>query len=103
MAGCLIPLDKCPGVSGVGEVPRRIITKAVLKIVGPDIEEAAGPLQVCAGQDGGCKTAVHAMRQIFKPPNLKEFYLWMLPVHSIPLTLYQPMTANAVMTFVNSP
>ena len=59
----LIPLDKCPGVRpiGVGEVPRRIIAKAILKIIGGDVEEAAGPLQPCAGQDGGCEAAVHAV------------------------------------------
>ena len=46
----LIPLDKCPSVRpiGVEEVPRRILAKAVLRIVGPNVEEAAGPLQVCA-------------------------------------------------------
>ncbi len=67
----LIPLDKCPGVRpiGVGEVPRRILAKAVLRIVGQDVEEAAGPLQVCAGQDGGCEAAVHAMRRIFHHPD----------------------------------
>ena len=52
---------------GVSEVPRRIIAKAILKIIGSDVEEAAGPLQLCAGQDGGCEAAVHAMRSIFKP------------------------------------
>ena len=64
----LIPLDKNPGVRpiGVGEVPRRIIAKAILCIIGGDIEKAAGPLQVCAGQDGGCEAAVHAMRSIFQ-------------------------------------
>ena len=46
---------------GVGKVTRRIIAKAILKIVGGDVEEAAGPLQLCAGQDGGCEVAVHAM------------------------------------------
>ena len=68
MACRLILLDKCPGIRpiGVGEVPRRIIAKGVLRIVGPDIEEAAGLLQVCAGQNGGCEAAVHAMRQIFQ-------------------------------------
>ena len=60
----LIPLNKCPGVRpiGVGEVPRRIIVNAVLSL---DIQDAAGPLQVCAGQEGGCEAAVHAMRQLF--------------------------------------
>ena len=63
----LIPLDKYHGVRpfGVGEVPRRIIAKAILRTIGKDIEEAAGPLQVCAGQDGSCEAAVHAMRSRF--------------------------------------
>ena len=30
------------------------------------VEEAAGPLQLCAGQDGGCEAAVHALRNIFQ-------------------------------------
>ena len=69
----LIPLNKCPGVRpiGVGEVPRRIIAKAILRIIGKDVEEAAGPLQVCAGQDGGCEAAVHAMRSIFQDADTK--------------------------------
>ena len=64
----LIPLDKCPGVRpiGVGEVPRRIIAKAILCTIGKDVEEAAGSLQICASQDGGCEAAVHAMRSIFQ-------------------------------------
>ena len=61
----LIPLNKNPGVRpiGVGEVPRRIIAKvsSALKYR----TYAAGPLQVCAGQDGGCEAAVHAMRKFF--------------------------------------
>ena len=66
----LIPLNKCPGVRpiGVGEVPRRIIAKAVLGIISHDIENAAGSLQVCAGQAGGCEAAVHAMRKISQYP-----------------------------------
>ena len=43
----LQPLHKCSGV-GVSEVPRRIIAKAVLRVIGHNIEEAGGPLQVCA-------------------------------------------------------
>ena len=63
----LIPIDKCPGVRpiGVGEVPRRIIAKVILRILKKDIEDATGFLQLCAGQDGGCEAAVHAMKQIF--------------------------------------
>ena len=66
----LIPLNKFPGVRpiGVGEVPRRIIAKVVLGIISHDIENAAGSLQVCAGQAGGCEAAVHAMRKISQYP-----------------------------------
>ena len=60
---------------GVSEVPRRIIAKAVLRVIGRDIEEAAGPLQVCAGQDGGCEAAVHAMTEIFKNPESEAVLL----------------------------
>lgn len=44
-------MDKNLGVRpiGVGEVVRSIIAKAVLSIVGTDIQQAAGPLQLCAG------------------------------------------------------
>ena len=63
----LIPLDKCPGVRpiGIGEVHRRIVTKAILVLLKQDILDASGPLQVCAGQESGCEAAIHAMRQIF--------------------------------------
>ncbi len=37
-------------------------------ILSPDIQDAAGPLQACAGQVGGCEAAIHAMRQIFNNP-----------------------------------
>ena len=30
------------------------------------MKDAAGPLQLCAGQDGGCEAAVHAMCSIFQ-------------------------------------
>ena len=55
----LIPHDKQPCVSpvGIGEVPRRIIAKAVLHLVDLDIREACGALQVCAGCEGGCEAA----------------------------------------------
>ena len=47
----LIPLDKRPGVRpiGVGEVLRRIIGKAVMRIIGCDLQQAAGSSQLCAG------------------------------------------------------
>ena len=63
----LIALDKNPGIRpiGIGEVLRRIIGKAVTRLSKADIIEAAGPLQVSAGQEGGCEAAVHAMRDIY--------------------------------------
>ena len=73
----LIPLNKCPGVRpiGLGEVPRRNIAKAILRTIRKDVEEGAGPLQVCAGQDGGCEAAVHAMRSIFQDSNTERCLL----------------------------
>ena len=63
----LIPLDKNPGVRpiGIGEVLRRIIGKAVISIIKPDILESAGSLQLCAGLPSGCEAAVHALTEIY--------------------------------------
>ncbi len=36
-----------------------------MKLVKHDLQEAVGPLQLCAGQDAGCEAAVHAINQIF--------------------------------------
>ena len=63
----LVPLDKCPGVRpvGIGEVVRRIVGKAVMKVVKRDLQEAIGSVQLCAGQEAGCEAAVHAMENLF--------------------------------------
>ena len=63
----LVALDKCPGLRpiGSGETVRRIIGKAIAITITEDIQEAAGPLQVCADHISGCKAAVHAMRQVY--------------------------------------
>ena len=63
----LLPLNKNPGVRPIGvcEVVRRIVGKAVLSVIGKDIAQAAGPLQLCAGHTAGCEAAVHAMRKVF--------------------------------------
>ena len=67
VVGWLIALNKCPGLRpiGVGEVIRRIVSKAVLSVLKLDILEAAGSLQLCAGQDAGSEASVHAMQSIF--------------------------------------
>ena len=51
-----------------------------VEIVGRDVEEAAGPLQVCAGQDGGCEAAVHAMRRIFHHPDTSCWWMPQMPL-----------------------
>ena len=63
----LIALDKNPGVQpiGIGDTAQRIIAKAVLSIVKPDIQEASGCLQMCGGQISGIEAAVHAVRTAF--------------------------------------
>ena len=66
----LIALDKSPGVRpiGIGEVCQRLIAKAVLVIVRDDVLQAAGPLQLCAGQPAGCEAAIHTMQRVFDSP-----------------------------------
>ena len=59
----LVALDKNPGVHPIGicEVARRIIAKTILTVTSGDIQDAAGLLQLCAGQKAGAEAAVHAM------------------------------------------
>lgn len=70
-------MDKNPGVRpiGVGEIVRHIIVKAVLSIIGPDIQCAADPLQLCADQTCGVEATVHSMRTIFNDKNSEIFLL----------------------------
>ena len=51
---------------GVVDTARRIISKAVLAIVGPDIQDASGCQQLCGGQIAGIEAAVHATRAAFE-------------------------------------
>ena len=64
----LIPLAKNPGVRpiGVWEVLRRIVGKAIISVVRPEIMSCTGQLQLCAGQASGCEAAVHAISDIFE-------------------------------------
>jgi len=64
----LIALDRSPGPIGVGEVARRIIAKAVLSIISPDIQVLcnsvlANPL-VWRLQFTGVEAAIHCMRSV---------------------------------------
>ena len=73
---CLIPLNKCPGVRpvGIGEVVRRIIGKAVTRVVKYDLQDSVGSIQLCAGQDAGCEAAVHSM-EVFADENTEAMIL----------------------------
>ena len=68
LASRLIALDKCPGVHpiSIGDTARRIITKAVLVVARGDIQEAAGSVQLCAGQASGCEAAIRSVRAGFQ-------------------------------------
>ena len=56
---------------GVGEVIRRIVGKAILSVIGYDIQKAAGAIQLCPGQQVGCESAVHDMKEMFANPDTK--------------------------------
>ena len=64
----LIALDKNPGVHpiGIGDTARRIIAKSILTVTRLDVQEAAGSLQLCAGQISGIEAAVHAVDSLFQ-------------------------------------
>ena len=70
----LIPLDKGydkegnVGVRpiGIGEVLRRIIGKAVITHLKHDIEQAAGPLQTCAGLRSGIEATIHFSKRLWQ-------------------------------------
>ena len=54
--GCrLLPLNKNPGCRpiGIGEILRRIVSKAAMNLIADDVLESAGCVQICAGHKGG--------------------------------------------------
>ena len=63
----LVALDKNPHVGPIGicETSRRIISKAVLSVIHYDVPDAAGALQLCAGQATGVESAIHTVRQCY--------------------------------------
>ena len=71
----LIALNKCPGVRPIGirEVVRRILDKVILATIGKEIQDAAGALQVCAGQQAECEAVVHGVRKLSMILTLRRF------------------------------
>ena len=49
----------------MGEVLCRIIGKAVLDAIRPDVLEVTGKLQLCTGQMAGSEAAVHTINALF--------------------------------------
>ena len=43
--------------------------KYVTKVTKPDVIDASGSLQVCAGHKSGSEVAIHAMREVFEHDN----------------------------------
>ena len=64
----MIPLDKNPGLRpiGNGEVLQLIAGKVIVSHLKEDVIQSVGSLQVCAGQDVGCESLIHAMRRIYE-------------------------------------
>ena len=73
----LIALDKNPGVRpiGIGDTVRRIIAKAILSITKQDLQEAAGSMQLCAGQIAGIEAGVHAVHTLFQKEDTEAVLL----------------------------
>ena len=68
MSSCLVSLDKCPGVwpIAIGEIPRRILCKAMAMATRDDITDLCEVDQLCSGLKGGIEGAVHTMRELFE-------------------------------------
>ncbi len=65
----LVPLEKGENdvrPIGIGETLRRMVGKAAVKAIRSDIRASCGSLQVCAGMEGGCEAAIHAVRSMFE-------------------------------------
>ena len=79
----LVPLDKgvdksgSPGVRpiGIGEVLRRIVGKTVIGVIKEDIQEAAGPLQSCAGLKSGLEASIHAVKRAWEDTKTEAIIL----------------------------
>jgi hypothetical protein len=78
IASRLIPLKKDPSgvrLIGVGEVLRRLMAKAVAKVLKQDILQSTGSLQTCVGLEGGIEAAVHAMSKSYQDESTEGLLL----------------------------
>ena len=59
---------------GIGEVLRRIAGKVAVTNFRLEIVTSVGSLQVCAEQEAGCESIIHACRQYMKKKLVKKFF-----------------------------
>ena len=73
----LIPLDKNRGLRPivVSEILRRIARKVIVSHLKEDVIRSVGSLQVCAGQDAGFESLIHAMRTIYEDQSAEAVLL----------------------------
>ena len=73
----LIALDKVPGVRSIGirNTARLVISKVVLSIAKPDIQEDTGCQQLCGGQILGIEAAVHGVQTAFEEDDNEAIFL----------------------------
>jgi len=57
-------------INSIGKIACRVTAKAILSVIRNDIQQAAGSLQLCAGQLSGREAAVHSTRQNFCSPDV---------------------------------
>ena len=85
MACRLIALDKCPGARpiGVGEVPRRILSKVMAVATSEDVEEICGTCIQLSGLKAGIEGAVHAKKDLYEENSGTDgvCYWWMQGMH----------------------
>ena len=75
MSDQLIALDKQPGVCPVGVVKmwRRLFSKIVLNVMGPEATMACQYYQLCSGFKAGINSAIHGVQaQWYKNSSTKE-------------------------------
>ena len=76
-ASRLIPLGKKTGVRpiAVGEVFRRLICKAIMRVIERDVLCATAPLQVCVGVPSACEATIPSMDRLFRDRNVQGILL----------------------------
>ncbi len=78
--GCLIALDKQPGIRpiGIGEIWSRLFVKVVLVDAGEGVKQACGIDQLCAGLEAGIEGGIHAISELVKQHEMEEEWKFLL-------------------------